>query len=239
MVSVIESLNRMEEDGQGFDVTVIEPDVATHRVLFAAGRGGNPARHRGLLEALAMEGARVIAPHFDMASPMPGGGELRERARRIRLSLARDQGSPWPVSGIGHSMGAVLLLMLAGATVSTITGEQLTGSLDVSFARLILLAPPTDFFRRPGALSSVRTPLQVWVGERDHITPPEQARFLQQTLQGQASCELRIVQDAGHFTFMNELPPGVSDSHPAREAFLRSLASEASRFLTPGAGRWG
>ncbi len=232
MVSVIETVDRVEENGQGFDVTVMEPDVAMRCLLFAAGRGGNPARHRGFLESLAAEGARVIAPHFEMASPMPSGGELRERARRVRLSLARQQDSPLPLGGIGHSMGAVLLLMLAGATASTITGEQLTESMDGSFARLILLAPPTDFFRRPGALTAVQTPLQVWVGEQDHLTPPEQARFLQQAMQGQAPCELRLVEHAGHFTFMNELPPGISDAHPAREAFLRSLASEANRFLT-------
>ncbi len=135
------------------------------------------------------------------------------------------------VSGVGHSIGAVLLLTLAGATASTMIGERLIFTAEQSFDRLVLFAPPTDFFRQPGALALVTTPMQVWAGGKDTITPPAQAHFLKEMLANQARIEIILAEDAGHFTFMNELPPNVTDPQPERTAFLQSLAEEVNRFL--------
>jgi pimeloyl-ACP methyl ester carboxylesterase len=121
--------------------------------------------------------------------------------------------------------------MLAGATASTLVGDQLTFRAERSCDRLVLFTPPTDFFRRPGALALVKIPMQVWAGGKDTITPPVQASFLKDALADQAHVEIIVVEDAGHFTFMDELPPHVTDAHPDRGAFLQLLGEESGRFL--------
>ena len=139
--------------------------------------------------------------------------------------------SDMPVSGIGHSIGTVVLLVLAGATASTLMGDRLTFTTGRSLDRLVLFTPPADFFRRPDALARVQIPIQIWAGGKDTITPPVQANFLKGVLADQAHVEVLVIEDAGHFTFMNELPPNVADAHPDRDAFLLLLAAEAVRFL--------
>jgi hypothetical protein len=73
--------------------------------------------------------------------------------------------------------------------------------------------------------------MQVWAGAKDTITPPAQASFLKEALVGQTQVDIFIVADAGHFTFMNDLPPNVSDPHPERSGFLQSLGEAINRFL--------
>jgi fermentation-respiration switch protein FrsA (DUF1100 family) len=215
-----------------FDVTILRPDTAVRCVLFAAGRGGNPARHLGLLQTLAAHGALVVAPHFEMlASSIPTEVELMRRCRRLALAVDKYCVHHMPVSGVGHSIGTVVLLIHAGAEASTFLGDRLTFRAERPFDRLVLLAPPTDFFRRPGALAPVKVPVQVWAGGKDTITPPIQSTLLEEVLADQTYVDMRLVEDAGHFTFMNDLPPNVTDPHPERSAFLQSLGEEVSRFL--------
>ncbi|HLP68585.1 MAG TPA: hypothetical protein VK181_13805, partial [Rhizobium sp.] len=215
-----------------FEVTVLKPSSASRCVLFAAGRGGNPLRHLGLLQALADEGMLVVAPHFDMlAAPAPTAAVLSERQRRLALAADRHCPSGLPVAGLGHSIGTVALLLLAGAEADTLSGERVRAAEGYPFDRLGLLAPPTDFFRQPGCLSVVKVPVQVWVGDMDTITPPAQAAFLKDAMDGVVPVDIRVVEGAGHFTFMNELPPHIVDAHPDRAAFLRTLAGEVCRFL--------
>ena len=222
----------LESDGDAFDVTVLQAAATARCVLFAAGRGGNPMRHLGLLQTLAADGALVIAPHFEMlASPIPTKAELMERGRRLTSAMNRYCPPDMAISGVGHSIGAVVLLVLAGAEASTLAGESLAFKADRSFEKLALFTPPTDFFRRPRALASIDIPMQVWAGGQDTVTPPAQARFLEEALEDQAPVDVHVVEDAGHFTFMDELPPHVTDPHPDRGAFLRSLGEDVSRFL--------
>jgi hypothetical protein len=42
---------------------------------------------------------------------------------------------------------------------------------------------------------------------------------------------MRVVQGAGHFSFMNNPPPNTTDSLPNREAFLAKLALEICQFV--------
>lgn len=69
------------------------------------------------------------------------------------------------------------------------------------------------------------------MGDRDTITPPAQAAFLKDAIEGVVPVDIRVVEGAGHFTFMNELPPHVVDTHPDRAGLLRTLAGEVCRFL--------
>nr|WP_249192891.1 alpha/beta hydrolase [Yersinia sp. Marseille-Q3913] len=216
-----------------FEVTVLQAESATRCILFAAGFGGDPSRHLGLLQTFARHGISVVAPHFArLESAIPTKSELLERSHRLALAVDEYCPQNMSIAGVGHSIGTVILLMHVGAEASTLTGEQLVFRGKKVLGRLVLFTPPTDFFRRSGSLVSVKVPIQIWAGGKDLLTPPAQAAFLKETLGAQTQVEMRVVEDAGHFTFMNELPPHVNDPHPERDAFLLSLSDEVRRFLT-------
>lgn len=86
-----------------------------------------------------------------------------------------------------------------------------------------------DFFAAPGALDEVCTPIQAWAGSLDSVTPPSQTEFLKNSLG--ALVDARFIEGAGHFSFMNELPPNVVDTADERELFLAKLNLEVSKFL--------
>ena len=111
------------------------------------------------------------------------------------------------------------------------TGDETISGSQVRFARLALFAPPTDFFRKPGALEPVRVPIRIWVGARDSLTPPAQAQFLQDALKSQVPIDICLDAEAGHFSYMDELPPNVTDPHPDRSAFRASLANDVGQFV--------
>ena len=203
------------------EMTVIKAGDPRAVVLFCAGRGGSAARHMPFLEALAAKGLTVIAPHFDMMPMTPTAADLETRIAIAERALSH---APigLPVVGIGHSIGGVILLIMAGATATTLAGEVVSpGAHD--FARLVTLASPIGFFRRPGALDAVRVPVSVRSGALDTLTAPDQAQFLANTLAG---ATLTIDADAAHFTYMNDLPPQTTDPHPDRVGFLKALAAE-------------
>ena len=218
---------------RNFDVTLFPVKGATRCILFAAGRGGDPLRHRELLQGFARRGISVVAPHFELlASPFPTKADLMERLQRLELAAEAFSRQYISVSGVGHSLGSVILLIHAGATAWTSAREPVAFEGHKIINRLVLLAPPADFFRAPLSLTPIRIPLQIWVGDRDVITPPSQAIFLNESLTEQYAAELHIVENAGHFTFMNTLPPQVNDPHPSRNDFLLMLEEKVSRFVS-------
>lgn len=218
-------------DDVPFDVTRLDAAQPSCIVLFAVGGGGNPDRHLPLLQTLADGGCTVVAPHFErLVSPIPTESHLLLRARRLRLALDSVALPKLPVAGIGHSIGATMLLALAGATGWTLAGKRLAIAHDDRLVRLALFAPATDFFRAPGALDEVRATILAWAGTSDRITPPTQAELLKEA-RG-ARVEVRIVEGASHFSFMNVPPPQTSDLLADRDAFLTSLASDVCNFAT-------
>ncbi|QDY44230.1 alpha/beta hydrolase (plasmid) [Candidatus Pantoea soli] len=218
--------------GRRFAVTVLRVEGATQCVLFAPGRGGDPVRHMAFLQSLAARGISVVAPHFALlTSPFPAGAELLERVQRLHLAAETFCTDGISVSGVGHSLGAVILLIYAGAIATTRARDAVSFEGPTLLERLVLLAPPADFFHAPHALTALNTPLQMWAGDKDVITPPAQARFLQAAVADRVCAELHIVENAGHFTFMNTLPPQVTDPHPSRNDFLQALAENVSQFL--------
>lgn len=222
----------LDDAGQRFEAMLVRAVAPSRIVLFAVGSGGNPERHLPLLTSLAEQGATVVAPYFErLSTARPAGAELELRARRLRIALDSLANGPLPVMGVGHSIGSTLLIALAGGQLWLGPGQLVPVPTDARFDRLVLMTPPTGFFQAPGALDDVTTPIQVWAGAHDQITPPMQIEFLRQALGERVYVDVRVDEKAGHFTFMNTLPPQTNDPHPNREAFLAKLAVEIQDFL--------
>ncbi len=77
----------------------------------------------------------------------------------------------------------------------------------------------------------MRVPIRIWVGAKDSITPPAQAQFLKEVLSLQGPIDICLDEEAGHFSYMDELPPNITDSHSNRSKFLASLANDVGRFV--------
>jgi alpha-beta hydrolase superfamily lysophospholipase len=222
----------LSDSGESFEVTLLEPPAAVRVVLFCVGLGGNPERHLPLLESLAARGCAVVAPHFErLPSPVPTEADLRLRARRAQLALDAAVSPSLPVAGVGHSLGATVLLALAGAQIWTFARERLVVAPLARLDRLVLMAPPTDFLRAPGALDGVHTPILAWAGSRDAFAAPEQVRLIERALAPRVPVETRVVDGASHFSFMNLPPPQTTETLPDRDAFLGTLAEEIAGFV--------
>lgn len=220
----------LQDGAVSFEVTVFETPAPSRVVLFAVGGGGNPERQHGpLLAALAARGCWVVAPHFERLPPVPSEDALQMRARRLRLALDAGARPGVPAAGVGHSIGAMLLLALAGGQVWMREGHKLSIEPDARIERLALLAPAAGYFQAPSALDAVRVPILAWAGGGDTITPPAQAEHLQRALGDRV--DLRVTEGAGHFSFLNTLPPQVIDPLAEREAFLTHLTSEVCSYV--------
>lgn len=215
-----------------FDVTYLEGVNAKRIVLFAVGAGGNPERHLPLLTSLAQNGCNVVAPHFErIVAPRPTLDELMLRARCLRLAIDFAARPNMPIIGVGHSIGATILIAFAGGQMWLGPGQQVPIRTDERLKCLVLFTPPTGFFQAPGALHAVCTPIQLWAGTHDVITPFAQAEFLKQEIGNQVTVDLRVIEGATHFSFMNTLPPQISDTLANRNGFLANLAVEVQNFL--------
>ncbi|MDF5726079.1 MAG: hypothetical protein PUP91_37680 [Rhizonema sp. PD37] len=182
-----------------------------------------------LLQSVVSHGCTIVAPHFAiLTSSAPTKEELDARIRRLELAA----NGYVRVDQSGHSIGVVTLLALAGGEAQTLSGHRVVSGSKWKFERLALFAPPTDFFRHPGALKSVDVRLHIRAGGKDTITPPAQALALMKILAHQTQVELCLDEDAGHFTYMDELPPHVVDPQPERNAFLSALAEDVAQFVT-------
>jgi predicted dienelactone hydrolase len=225
----------LSDSGTCFEVTLLKTEKPTRLVLFAAGSGGDPQRHLPLLAMLVDHGFTVIAPHFErLVSPMPTTDDLLSRSRKLRIALDFIAKDKLPVTGVGHSIGATILTAAAGAQMWLGPGQQVPIPSDERLKRLVLFTPPTGFFQAPGALDGLRLPVQIWAGTKDTITPPSQAEFLKSALEKHTSVELRVIEGAGHYSFLNTLPPQVTDPLADREIFLKNLAVTVSSFIDEG-----
>ena len=227
---------RLSDQESPFEAILLKAAQPTHLVLFAAGSGGSPERHLPLLQTLVENGCTVIAPYFErLLSPSPQASDLILRARSLQIALHQSTSEQLvdqdlPAVGIGHSIGATLLLAMAGGQLWMRTGEPLPIKPENRLKKLVLFAPPTRFFEAPGALNRIQIPIQAWAGTLDAITPQAQIEFLRDHLPPKVSFDLRIVDRAGHFSFMNTLPPEICDSIVDRHEFLSALAESVCRF---------
>jgi pimeloyl-ACP methyl ester carboxylesterase len=223
----------LKDGAETFDVTVLKAPEPFCLVLFAVGGGGDPGRHLSLLMYLAERGCTIVAPHFERLGPTNVcEGDLLLRARRLSLAVDAFARPGLLVAGVGHSIGTTMLLALAGGQARMRAGQCLPIATDKRLGKLALMAPATQFFQASGALDGVATPILAWAGTHDTVTPPAQAQLLKQSLGTRVPVEVRIVQGAGHFSFMNNPPPSTIESLPNREAFLAELALEMCQFVS-------
>lgn len=198
-------------------------------VLFAAGAGGDPERYRPFLDQLAARDCQVIAPRFERLAPAEASAaELLTRPVMLVEAL-REWATPHAtVAVVGHSIGGWAALCLAGATPWGLDGKPLDVPREPRVSRLVLFAPAAGWFAAPGALDAVTVPTLVCAGELDTVTPVEQAAHLKSA---PAAVDLRVVPNAGHFSFMNTPPPGMADGPSFdRDGFLADLAQTTAEF---------
>lgn len=215
-----------------FTVSVRASQTTSVLVLVAVGAGGNPERHITLLESLAQSGCTVVAPHFQrLVSPIPTEQELMLRARRISLTLDTFLKPGSIAVAIGHSIGAATLIALAGGRMCLGPGRCINIPSDSRLSRIALLAPPTGFFQAPGALDAIKTPISIWTGSEDDITPPSQSLWLAQAMHDTQAVDLHIADGAGHFSFMDQIPPHAIEPLKHKQSFLQKLSDELCRFV--------
>lgn len=105
----------IETNKLNFEALLLKPNQPLREVIFAAGSGGNPESHLPLLQSIFECGCTVIAPYFErLVSPRPNLDELQLRVAILHGALNAIGESNLPIIGIGHSIGATLLLALAG-----------------------------------------------------------------------------------------------------------------------------
>lgn len=223
----------LQDGSESFDVSVHEATINSPVVLFAVGAGGQPERYTTLVETLAESGCMIVAPHFErLASPNPREEELTLRTRRLSLALDAFVQPGITAAAVGHSIGAATLIALAGAQMWLGPGRRVNNIVsDSRLTRLALLAPPSGFFQAPGAIDSVRVPILAWVGSADDITPPAQTEWLAHAMRDSQTVDVRVTDGAGHFSFMDLLPPQTTEPLPNKQAFLNEYSSEVCKFV--------
>lgn len=227
-------VHTLQDESELFQVSVGEAGENYLAVFFAAGAGGDPERYVTLLDAMLETRCKVVAPHFQrLLSSTLSEAELTLRARRMQLQLALNAFAQpdETIVGVGHSIGASILLALSGGRMWLRAGQHVPIEADGRLAKLALLAPPTGFFQAPSSLCSVRIPIDVWVGSADDITPPSESKWLARELQGRQAVNIHTINSAGHFSFMDKTPPNTIEPIQGRQAFLREYSSAICRFL--------
>jgi hypothetical protein len=204
-------------------VNVLDARWPQRVVVFAAGRGGDPARHLPLLEALHADGATVIAPRAEMfTNPRPTRAQLLERALILREAVDSFAPSTLPLHGVGHSIGATMLFAMAGAQAWL--GPEAPLSVPTrAFESLTLLAPALGFFQAPHAADAVRAGTTIVWGDRDAFCPRSEVDHTLAQLGARG--RLRVCEGAGHFSFMHVPPPNTSEPLVDRDRFLAELTA--------------
>lgn len=224
--------NTLSDDAGTFEVMVSRSGDSDKVALFAVGAGGLPERYVSLLNALVNSGFTVIAPHVErLTSAYPSEAEITLRASRLSLALDAFSDTSVTIIGVGHSIGATTLLAMSGAQMWLGPNQPLAIPFDNRLTKLALLAPPTGFFQAPGALDLLAIPVEVWVGSEDSITPPAQSQYLATAAPEHHPITVHIEKGAGHFSFMDNGPPHMTEPLRDKPAFLNAYSNHVCDFL--------
>lgn len=212
------------------DTLSFGPARPTKVVLFAAGAGGDPQRYRPLLEQFAARGLAVVAPYFErLSGPEPHRDELLARPHGLIRALKQHTTPDLPVVAIGHSIGGWAAVCLAGGRPVGRDGQELIVPREPRIDRLVLYTPAAGWFAGPASLAEVRAEMLVYAAEFDDVTPPEEIAVLQNA---PVAVDMRVVPNAGHFSFIHTPPPGVTERGGFdRNAMLNDIADETINFV--------
>lgn len=216
-------------------------------VVVVAGSGGNRFTYSRLAEGLASRNCWVIAP--ELPGPPATWAALAQRAaavEAIRASLATSDLSGYVCGDpiyVGHSIGATLGVLLAGARPDCQHGrwavESRVGwlSAHMKLSALVLLDPALgDAFSR-NALRAVHVPTALFVSgieDADLFGRPDRYR--------EGLPNVRLTHEfthAGHFVYCNPCSPVLAKISPRachdervdRSAVHRELLSLLDDFL--------
>lgn len=200
------------------------------------------------------------------ATGVPKVANLESRPRHVRL-VADAAFADAEVGGrlrsgrvavVGHSIGGYTALAAAGGRAMTFPDDVDLArrmSPDEGTARLafpvatgadprvraaVLLAPALGWFMADDALSAVRVPLMVRVGERDLLCSKGLVERALRSVPERSLIDLVEVPNAGHFSFQSPFPPSMSGPHfpPSqdppgfdRARYQETLQAEVAAFL--------
>ena len=229
-------------------------------VIISHGSGGSHLVYRTLASHLAAHGFVVAMPEhpFDNRRDNSLDGTIenlvnRPRHLRAIINWFYDQSAfqkilkPDATSVIGHSMGGYTALAVAGGVPLSFPRESADGLekavdviKDVRVKALVLMAPATVWYRTVGALDQVDVPILMLVGEKDKYTPSFHSQIVLKGLPESTEIIHRVVENAGHFSFLSPFPPTMSGpaflpaQDPAgfdRVQFHETLNAEILTFL--------
>lgn len=229
-------------------------------IIISHGSGGSHLVYRTLARHLASNGFIVGMPEhpFNNRNDNSLDGTVENLDNRPRLICAVIdwfyEGSefsstlrPNAVSIVGHSMGGYTGLAVAGGIPTSFPRESPDGqsheinvSLDERIQSLVLMAPAAVWYREQGALSKIDVPILMLAAEKDRYTPYFHSQIVLDGLPDHADIEHRVVENAGHFSFLSPFPPKMSGPafFPAhdppgfdRTQFHETLNAEVLGFL--------
>ncbi len=222
-------------------------------VILSHGSGSSPLVYRTIASHLARSGYVVAMPEHpgdnrNDRSMSETVENLRDRPRHVRLTVdaACSDAEIGPhvrgddIAVIGHSMGGYTALALAGGKPWAGPGQRVEVTKDPRVKALVLMAPATGWFGLNDSLQDVTVPILMLVAEHDRMTPRWQGQLVLDLIPDRAQVTLKIVENAGHFSFLSPFPPQMRTpgflpaSDPAgfdREAFHRELPQDVREFL--------
>ncbi len=230
-------------------------------VLISHGSGSAFLAYRTLAHFLARHGFVVGIPEHPFNNRSDNSlvdtlDNLANRPRQLRCAIDWFYGSaeladsvkPDDVAIIGHSMGGYTALACAGGRPTGLARESPDGAehvvdviADARVKALVLLAPASVWYRNDGALRDVHCPILMLFGEQDAITPFRfHGRLILDGLPTTTLIEHRIIDNAGHFSFLSAFPESMCDPAFApsqdrpgfdRAAYHATLHAEVLAFL--------
>ncbi len=151
------------------------------------------------------------------------------------------------VGVIGHSLGGYTALAVAGGNPVSLPHDNPDGTTipfdvvhDARVRAAVLLAPAAPWLMAAGSLAGVTIPVMLRTGEHDQHSPVFYDKVLLPNFPDPARVDYRMVENAGHFSFLSPFPPAMtgplfppSQDPPGfdRPAYLPVLCGEVLAFL--------
>jgi predicted dienelactone hydrolase len=230
-------------------------------VIVSHGSGGTLVSHRELARYLASRGfivALIEHPGNNRNDNRLAQGVevLATRPRDVRLVvdwLVAESGFAEFLRGnqyslVGHSLGGYTGLALAGGVPTSLphqTDDRIAKVIEVEadprLSAVVLLAPATVWFRKPGALAQVHTAILMIESYHDELAPYfYMGQIVLDGVPSTTVVDSRVVERANHYSFLSPWPealksPSVVPSQDPpgfdRRRFLDQLYPEIERFL--------